>query len=106
MRHRGCFSAGERRIRSRLTQIVSQKCIIRAGIVKMTRRCGKVNCHCYKGNGHVSYYLSMREGRKRKMIYIPPRIEAMVREWVSSYKEVNKAIDQLSVYSLRQIREG
>lgn len=105
MGHRGYFSVEERQIRSKLTQIVSQKGIIRAGIVKMTRRCGKVNCWCAKGKGHVSYYLSMREGSKRKMVYIPASMEAKVREWVRSYKEVNKAIDQLSVYRLKQIRQ-
>ncbi len=105
MRHRGYFSVEERQIRSKLTQIVSQKGIIRAGIVKMTRRCGKFNCWCAKSKGHVSYYLSMREGSKRKMIYIPALMEAKVREWVRSYKEVNKAIDQLSVYRLKQIRQ-
>jgi len=105
MRHRGYFSVEERQIRSRLTQIVSQKGIIRAGIVKMTRRCGKRNCWCAKGKGHVSYYLSMREGSKRKMIYIPALMEAKVREWVRSYKEINKSIDQLSMYCLKQIRQ-
>lgn len=106
MRHRGYFSAEERQIRSRLAQIVSQKEIIRAGIVKMTRRCGKVNCWCAKDKGHVSYYLSMREGSRRKMVYIPASMESKVREWVRSYKEVNKAIDQLSVCRLKQIRQG
>ncbi len=105
MRHRGYFSVEERQIRSKLAQIVSQKGIVRAGIVKMTRRCGKVNCWCAKDKGHVSYYLSMREGSKRKMVYIPASMEAKVREWVSSYKEVNKAIDKLSVYRLKQIRQ-
>lgn len=105
MRHRGYFSAEERQIRSKLTQIVSQKGIIRAGIVRMTRRCGKLNCWCAKGKGHVSDYLSMREGSKRKMVYIPASMEAKVREWVRSYKEVNKAIDRLSVYRLKQIRQ-
>lgn len=105
MMHRGYFSVEERQIRSKLTQIVSQKGIIRAGIVKMTRRCGKLNCWCAKGKGHVSYYLSMREGSKRKMVYIPASMEAKVREWVGSYKEVNKAIDMLSAYRLKQIRQ-
>ncbi len=106
MGHRGYFSVEERRIRSKLTQIVSQKGIIRAGIVKMTRRCGKSNCWCAKGKGgHVSDYLSMREGSKRKMVYIPASMEAKVREWVRNYKQVSKAIDQLSIHRLKQIRQ-
>ncbi len=106
MGHREYFQGEERWIRSKLTQIISQKGIIRAGIVKMTRRCGKTGCWCAKEKGgHVSYYLSMREGKKRKMVYIPASMEAKVREWVKNYKQVNKGIDKISVYRLKQIRK-
>ncbi len=105
MKHREYYNDEERQIRSKLARIVSQRGIIRAGIVKMTRRCGKASCWCAQDKGHVSYYLSMREGKKRKMIYIPASMEAKVREWVKNYKEVNKSIDRLSVYRLKQIRE-
>jgi len=104
----GYFSAEERQIRSKLTQIVSQKEIMRAGIVKMIRRCGKANCWCAKSKGrkgHMSYYLSLREGSHRKMVYVPGSMEAKVGEWVKNYKEVNKAIDRLSAYRLKQIRQ-
>jgi hypothetical protein len=82
-----------------------QRRIIRAGIVKMTRKCGKVGCRCAGGKGHVSYYLSMRVGKKRKMIYIPSGMEGQVRGWVDSYKQINKAIDQLSGYSLQHLKQ-
>lgn len=104
MRHKGYFSAEERQVRSKSIKIMGQERIIRAGIVKMTRKCGKVNCRCAKGKGHVSYYLSMRVGKKRKMVYIPGDMEAKARRWVANYKEINKGIDQLSVYSLQQLK--
>jgi len=97
---------GEREFRARLTQIVSQKVFIKAGIVKMVRRCGKVNCRCAQGEGHQSHYLSMREGTKRKMIYIPASMEKDVREWVKNYKGIQEAIDRISEYRLQQIRQG
>ena len=105
MKHRGHFLADERQVRSRLTKIVGQSRIIRAGVVKMTRKCGKASCRCAtQGKGHVSYYLSMRVGKKRKMVYIPAGMESMAREWVANYKEINKGIDQLSHYSLQQLK--
>ena len=104
MRHRGHFLAEERQVRSKLTKIVGQSRIIRAGIVKMSRKCGKNSCHCAQGKGHVSYYLSMRVGKKRKMVYIPAGMEPKAREWVANYKEINKGIDQLSGYSLQQLK--
>ena len=104
MRHKGYFSADERQARSKLIKIIGQEKIIRAGIVKMTRKCGKVNCRCVEGKGHVSYYLSMRVGKKRKMVYVPGDMEAKVRSWVANYKEINKGIDQLSEYSVQQLK--
>lgn len=85
---------------------MGQQRILKAGIVKMTRKCGKAGCHCAQGKGHVSHYLSMRVGKGRKMVYIPGGMEAQVREWVNVYKEINEAIDQLSVYSLQQLKRG
>lgn len=104
MRHRGHFSADERQVRSKLTKIMGQERIIRAGIVKMTRKCGKAGCHCASGKGHVSYYLSMRVDKKRKMVYIPGDMEVKAKAWVANYKEMNKAIDQLSSYSLQELK--
>jgi len=102
--HRGSFSADERQIRSKIRMIMGQERIIRAGVVKMTRKCGKVNCRCAQGRGHVSYYLSMRVGKGRKMVYVPRNMAANVRKWVASYKKISKALDQLSEYSLQQLK--
>jgi hypothetical protein len=106
MRHKGYFSADERQARSQLIKIIGQERILKAGVVKMTRKCGKVNCRCAEGKGHVSYYLSMRVGNKRKMVYIPRDMAAKVRGWVAKYKEINKGIDQLSNYSLQQLKRA
>jgi hypothetical protein len=106
MRHKGYFSPEERQIRSQSIKIMGQERMLRAGVVKMTRKCGKVNCRCAKGKGHVSYYLSIRVGNKRKMVYIPSGCEAKARGWVANYKNLNKAIDQLSEYSLQQLKRA
>lgn len=104
MMYRGSFSADERQIQSKIRKIMGQERIIRAGIVKMTRKCGKVNCRCAQGRGHVSYYLSMRVGKGRKMVYVPRNMAVKVKQWVASYKEINKAMDQLSSFSLQQLK--
>ena len=104
MRHKGYFSADERQTRSQLIKIIGQERIIKAGVVRMTRKCGKVNCRCAEGKGHESYYLSMRVSKKRKMVYIPGGMVSEVKQWVTRYKEINKAIEQLSEYSLKQLK--
>lgn len=106
MRHRGYFTREEREVRSRMTQIVSQRPFIRGSLVKMNRSCGKRNCWCaQEGKGHVSYYLAVRVGRVRKMIYIPQKAEKKIREWVGSYQQMNQGIAKITEKYIRQLRE-
>jgi hypothetical protein len=46
----------------------------------------------------------MRVGKGRKMVYVPRNMAANVRKWVVSYKNISKALDQLSEYSLQQLK--
>ena len=97
MRHRGSLLKEEREVRSRLTKIMHQEPFIRGSIVKMNRNCGKANCWCAKnGKGHISYYLALRIGSKRKMIYIPRRSEKKAREWVATYKQISRGINEIT----------
>jgi len=104
MRHGSYFAKDERVIRSRLTKIMSQRAFIRASMIKMNRNCGKSNCWCAKeGKGHVSYYLVVRLGKKSKMIYIPKRHEQQVREWVETYQQVQKGINEITKRRVKQL---
>jgi hypothetical protein len=53
----------------------------------MARTCGKKTCKCAKGEKHVSLYVSLKVGRTRKMIYVPPALEETVRAWAGNYRE-------------------
>jgi hypothetical protein len=73
--------------RSQLTKLLQSRPMLRAGLVSMARTCGKPSCKCAKGEKHVSLYVSLRVGRTRKMIYVPPELEPTVRSWAESYRE-------------------
>jgi hypothetical protein len=47
----------------------------------------------------------MRVGKGRKMVYVPRNMAVKVKQWVASYKEINKAMDQLSSFSLQQLKQ-
>lgn len=106
MRHRGEFSIEERQMRSRLTQIVHQKPFVYGSLVKSAPLCGKKNCRCKKdGKGHKSYYLSVRVGGKRKMIYIPFTKVKQVQEWIGTFKEIQEGVYRISESCLRRLWE-
>lgn len=109
MNHRGYLPSEERQARSELAKIVHQRPFLRGSIVKRTSRCGKGNCWCAQkgeGFGHTACYLSIRIGQKRKMVYIPQSFEKEAREWVMTYRQINKQIAKVSKYCLERIRKA
>lgn len=106
IKHRGYFSREERNMRSQLAKIVHRKSFLQGSLVKRASKCGKDSCWCAKADqGHVSCYLSIRVGSKRKMIYIPQSYEKQVRQWVKTYKEINKSIAKVSSHCLSRIKK-
>lgn len=106
MKHRGYLPSQERNARSELTKIIHWKPFLRGSMVKRTARCGKDNCWCAKeGTGHTACYLSIRIGQKRKMVYIPQSSEKEAREWVMTYRQINKQIAKISRYCLERIKK-
>jgi hypothetical protein len=87
MTHPAYLSASGRQARSRLTAILQNRPMLRAGLVTMARTCGKKGCKCAKGEKHVSLYVSLKVGRTRKMIYVPPQLEETVHAWAGNYRE-------------------
>ena len=43
--------------------------------------------------------------KKRKMVYVPKACEKQAREWVKTYKEINKAIAKVSKYCLDRLKK-
>ena len=98
--------AGERRARSRLAQIVHQEDFLRGSVVTMRRTCGKPRCRCTRGEKHVSLYLAVRDGGKRRMVYVPVEWEERVRQWVATGQEVGRLIAGISAGALERLRRG
>jgi hypothetical protein len=96
MRHRGYLPAKERQARSRLAQLLHQKPFLIGSLVSMARVCGKPGCKCAQGELHPGLYLSVRVGEKRKMIHVPQALETTVRQWVRTYQEVWRLMEEVS----------
>jgi len=94
----------DRQARSRLLQLLGRgDPILQASLVQMARTCGKAKCRCRQGHKHVSWYLAARRGKRRGMIYLPPDLEDLARQWVESGRSVQQWLEQMSQASLEKI---
>ena len=96
MRSRSHLSGKERDARSRLAQLLHDRMLLKGSLVTMSRTCGKPNCKCLRGEKHVSLYLSLRVGKARKMIYVPPALEETVRSWVETNRTAEALVERIS----------
>lgn len=103
MAKRSQHSPKERDARSRAVRRVAEEPLLRGSLVLMRRTCGKQGCHCQQGEKHASWYLAIRKGKQRTMIYIPPALEETVRQWVENGRQVEELLDFISQQCLEQL---
>jgi hypothetical protein len=53
-------------------------------------RCGKPNCHCAHGEGHIAYYRFWREGGQLRKCYIKRADLAEVRAACEARRQANR----------------
>ena len=99
------FGPKERSARSRLAQLLHDHEVIRGSVVAMARRCGKAGCRCEQGQKHVSLYLSVKIEGKRRMVYIPARLEQEVRQRVDAHREVERLTEVVSEACVNRVLE-
>jgi len=93
----------DRAARSRLIRfLAAAKPLARASLVTMARSRGKKGCKCARGEKHVSLYLAARVGKARKMLYVPPQLEAMARSLVENVRNLDELVAEMSRASLER----
>ncbi len=105
MSQRSGWSEQERHLRSRLTQIITQKGLVRGNLVLTARTCGKPGCRCQRGQRHECWYLGFGEQGTTKMIFVPKEWEPRVRSWVDDYHELLRLLEELSRLYLERLRQ-
>jgi len=93
---RAHMSPQERRARSQLAQLVSQRGIVRGSLLVRRRVCGKPGCRCIRGEEHESLYLVISEGGRTRQLYVPKDWEARVRRWVEDYHHARRLMEEVS----------
>lgn len=104
MLNKGNLLKEELAIRSQLAKLIHRKLFVYGSMVTSERKCGKVNCWCSQKGGHVSSYLSVRMGKKRKMVFVPQSMVVEVKQWIESYKEINKGLVRITELCIQRLK--
>jgi len=100
-----------RQLRERRRRIVRQipdlQAVIGGSLQEQRRRCGKESCRCTRGELHGPYlYLSLRVGRRTRMIYVPAELAEQVRGAVRTNAAIESALADISAINLELLRRG
>jgi hypothetical protein len=101
---RAQMSPRERRLRSRIIQLLSQNAVLRGTLAVRERTCGKKNCKCARGEKHVSLYLVLSEQGKLRQLFIPREYEDAVRQAVAQYQEVRQLLESVSMIYFDKVK--
>ena len=101
---RGGMSAQERRLRSRLVQLLGGRGVLRGTLSVRKRTCGKPSCRCARGEKHEGLYLVFSEEGRLRQMFVSRMQEARVRRWVEQYQEVRDLLEELAKLHLERLR--
>lgn len=83
---------------------ISNTDIIKGSPVNLKHTCGKKGCKCYKGEKHVSLYISRSRKGKTVMTYIPKSKEKYVMDCVKRCKTILNKLEQFSERTIKKIK--
>lgn len=96
MSSRGTMPPKERRLRSRLCQLLHEGGLLRGSLIERRRKCGNPKCVCAHGEGHPGVYVNQSREGKNSQLYVPRSWEERTRAWLARYEEVRDLLEQLS----------
>jgi hypothetical protein len=90
---------------SHLARLLHKGSFLRGNPVIMERTCGNKNCRCnLLGKKHKSLYISKNKDGKRKMIYVPKRLEDEVRAKLDAYQRIKRLIEKISELNYEELK--
>jgi hypothetical protein len=99
------MTPAERKLRSALNQMLSQRGLVHGTLIIRRRACGKPNCRCAKGQLHEGLYLVVTEAGKPRQMYVPRRLEGEVRQWIDNSGQARGLLDELSRLHWDKVRQ-
>jgi len=90
------ISALERKRRGLLKRVAGLLPFLGGSLVLVGRVCGYHNCACAKGKKHPTYYVTWKEKKKTRTLYIPKDMLKEVKEWVREYERLREIIKKMN----------
>jgi len=89
-----------------IQQLPSLSEVIRGSLIERRLRCGKLNCHCAKGEGHHIRYLTVSFARGRtEQITVPEEYVPSVKEWIKNYNHWWISLEEVSAINRELLRK-
>jgi len=104
MVHRWGVPERERRLLSRVRQLLGQPGLLHGSLRVNRRRCGKRGCRCTKGQLHAGVLLAVMQRGRQVSLYVPAAWEGRVRQWVGRDREIRKLLVELSGLYTERLR--
>jgi hypothetical protein len=98
------MSAIERRLSSRLAQLIHEGELVHGTLLYRERRCGNPRCKCTQGQRHPTFYLKQNRRGHHRQIYIPRSLERHTRRCIERYQQVRELLEQLSELYWQRLR--
>jgi hypothetical protein len=87
------------RIRQRKFELVRQfqipQELLPGSLCLQYHRCGRPNCHCAAGKGHLKWSLTYMADGKKHVLYIPEHLAEEVREKVEAGRQYQEAVREV-----------
>lgn len=93
-----------RHLQARLKDLHPKAPVLAASLVLIQRRCGRPGCHCQKGKGHPTHYLTCKQQGKTRTVYVPKDLLKEVQSWIREHRRLKKLTQQISQLALAQVQ--
>jgi len=94
---RAGMKEAERRLRSRLNQMIAGVGLVRGTLTLRKVTCGKKGCRCAKGEPHLALVLIASAKGKRLQLFIPKSLEGITRRWIKQYRQAEDLLEKISM---------
>jgi hypothetical protein len=85
-----------RMLNSRLAGLATDKPILAASLVQITKHCGRSCCHCQQGGPlHTAHHLTYKVQGKTRTVYVPLDLLDDVRSWIDNHKRLKTLLAEI-----------
>lgn len=102
---RSSLADAERKLRSRIAQLVHGRWLLHGAVAPRQRVCGKPNCRCAQGQLHASLYLVRSRRGKVQQLFVPRSWEQRVRQAVADYQQLERLLEEVSEREWKRLQD-